>query len=698
MSTFNPNVQDVNTERFVDPKSRSIETPASDKSKGILFSSLGNTFEQTVKSTDQLMEHNAQQETATAQQKEADYELAYKAKEAGVATAQDLLAVSQGPPQQIANYQDQSDLLKQASENGKASSVYFEARQLALAKDLRRRYPGYTDTIDATTAKVTGRNPANALRADLEGMANEAREKKDKLEAQIDSRLLQHPEVPGTYEQFIARKNGMAKSDKDALMAIANAERIKAQQSAYQVQLSIKAQEGNLGEAERKRNADEATRGFASIAADMATNQIVNYSNIGKEDSDRPGTPENARRIIQEHMLDPNKHTDEEATRSTALLVQAKQNLEASLWAFATKPGPDGGPAPIRVMGQDAVSDVIKKTLQPHDEFIQAATNKDYGATTAMVQATKGSQAATGFRMDRDPDLGAKLRIINEIRQKGGDNALSLLFPTWAGAGDLATAPADVIRFTQAEVMLGKRNNPEAKTFSQVQEDLVQANAKPEMFKKLYEVPDHFLTPGAPLDVKKNIADYYYVPSQATAFGRLSLDTKTPDGKRIPGQETMFQRFASPAITSDMKELGKTFPEVWNNYVAWSEGVFREGLIANTKLYDLSKVNLSPGSFISWSTDTNQIKLTKPEIKINDRPITERHVFRGGQTSADQAVVESINKQILPLVHIAKEQGIDVRVLVGTALKGQENNPLFNAIFNAIGATVQKPKPIVEKK
>ena len=66
-------------------------------------------------------------------------------------------------PSELQELPDQLSVLTSARNGGKISSTDYRARLLARAKDLRAKYPGFRQEIDAEFAKVTGMNPANSV-------------------------------------------------------------------------------------------------------------------------------------------------------------------------------------------------------------------------------------------------------------------------------------------------------------------------------------------------------------------------------------------------------------------------------------------------------------------------------------------------------------------------------------------------------
>lgn len=696
MAIFNPEPKDVQARDLIG-YSKSIDTPREDRSKEFLLKGAGDTFENVASVADKYQEHNVKQQVATDQQKEADYELSWRAQQVGAASADDLLRVSQGPPQKIANYQDKSELLKQASESNKfLPSIYFEARQLALAKEYRTKYPGYTDTIDATTAKITGRNPANALRESLTQAANDIREKKDKEKEKTDAILRQHFDTPGVAEVYIARQNGISKDAADAIRAISNSEIIKSNlnlirtnQAIAEGKQAFERGEMGLAEAKRKQGILEVESGWNHILGLGQDNQLQGAVASGAG-ADKPGSPDNVQRII-DNLNNPSPQSDLDARNFTAAVAAKK--LEFQRWALAqaTAKPPGGGPSPWETLGPEKIWEGIDKRTRFYDESLKAATNKDYGPLTASLQRATALKNTKEWDLVSSKDFGPLFQNISALKALAGDNFVSAWVLDTAKNGDFATALGSYAADFHMQMMKGQP----VETPAQAIDKMKSANATADDYMKPFDNVIRTMTSmDAKPEAKINVAQGWYTPANATVYGKFALDTRSMDGKLIPGQETLFQRLYSPQITEEVRKLGKMEPKVWNDYRASAETVFKEGLAANSIVHSLPQIALSPGNVFSWSTEGNRINI----VRNNERsPISERNVFRPGQTSADAGVVDSVNKLILPLVPIAKEQGVDVRVLVAAALKGQEQSPIYDAILNAIQASVMKPKPVVAK-
>lgn len=699
MASFDPNIQQQNVPQSVSTQSKSIEEPKINRSKEFLFSGIGDTAAQGLNSADKLQEINVKQQVTTAQEKEADYQRSWEMKDAGIATGEDLLRLSQ-PPQEIANYNDRSDLLKQAADSGKIPDAYFKMRQLALAKQFRDQYPGYRNAIDETTARVTGQNPANALREDLQSAANEARSKAEQHRNKLENELWQHLGVPGVDGVLAAVRSGKAVDENSVISVIAHAEQMKADLAIQQARATYLNSIATLSDKEKKDHLDSAEKSWDNTVATGIMNQVNGYSSVG-EGADRLGTKENMERIRQ-RGLNPSSTTDEEARNATAGVATAQATFEQQMLALASKKGPptqqfpDGTPSRVQEIGLDKVIASIKKASQGfYGPMLNAATNQEYGIMNASAQLSKAMQQDTSLKIDQEPGLGPPLRMVNKFKQSGGDIFASNLIGTWAQDGQLGNMLEATVRFYQMQVMTGDTPGGSlGKTPIDVLDNLQKLGADTKAFNMVVkDTPAMFTDPTAKPQAKINLANNFYNPANAKFVSRFSLDTRdTANGKFIPGFETVFNRMASPAVTQEAHKLGKTEPAVWNNYVQWARNVFSEGLIANEKLHDFSNATLSPGTHVQWSSESNSfsIKTDKPQLE-------GRGVIKGERHSIYQDVIDSVNKQIQPLVPIAREQNQDVRVLIAEALLQHRDNAVFQTILDSVKASVVKPKPVVAK-
>ena len=67
-------------------------------------------------------------------------------------------------PDGVSGGLDQIQTLQNALQQGKISEVNYYGRLATLSKQLRSKYPGYDQVVDATIQSVTGTRPANAYR------------------------------------------------------------------------------------------------------------------------------------------------------------------------------------------------------------------------------------------------------------------------------------------------------------------------------------------------------------------------------------------------------------------------------------------------------------------------------------------------------------------------------------------------------
>ena len=700
MASFDPNIQQQNAPQSVSTQSKSIEEPKINRSKEFLFSGIGDTVAEGLNSADKLQETNVKQQVTTAQEKEADYQRSWEKNQAGIADPEDLLRLSQ-PPQQIQNYQDRSDLLKQAAESGKIPDAYFKMRQLALAKQFRDQYPGYRNAIDETTARVTGQNPANALREDLQSAAQEARSKRDQQKNKLENELWQNLGVPGVEGVLAAVRSGKAVDEGAVISVIAHAKQMKADLEVQQAKATYLNSISSLSDKEKKDATDSSEKAWDNAVSKAIINQVNGYSAIG-EGPDRLGTKENMERIRQ-RGLNPSSATDVEARNFTAALATSKATFEQQMLVLASNKGPptqkypEGSPSKVQEIGLDKVMASIKKASSGfYDPMLDAASHQEYGVMNAAVQISKAMQQDTGLKIDQEPGLGPPLRIVNKFKQAGGDVFAGNLLVPWAQDGQLGNMLQATIRFYQMQTMTGDvPTGSIGKTPIEVLENLQKLGADTKSFNMIVnDTPAMFTDSTAKPQAKVNLANHFYIPENSKFISKFALDTRdVNNGKFVPGFETVFQRMASPAVTRQAHELGKTEPAVWDNYVRWARNVFSEGLIANEKLHKFSEATLSPGSHVRWSSESNsfRIQTDKPTGPIG------RGVIRGERRSIYQEVIDSVNKQIQPLVPIAKEQNQDVRVLIAEAMLKHRDNAVFQTILDSVKASVVKPKPVVAK-
>jgi len=682
MAVFNPQVKDEQAQNFTGA-SKSIDKPDVNRSSEFALKGIGSSLEGGFKAADQIQEDNVKQQVTTAQQKELDYELAYRQNEAG---AGDDLLKSVGPPQAIANYQDKADLLKMGADSGKYPSIYFESRQLAIAKEYREKYPGYRDTIDNTTSKVLGHNPANALRESLTAAANDLRNKKDKENEKVDNELWSHLGMPGVAEILQARKSGNPAAVA-AIKAISTAEGIKSDLELTRLKLSIQNEQEGMSERQRKAGQEAGAKAWDQAVTNAHLNSMNGLSALGVG-KDSLGTPENAQKIADRE--NNNTSNVEEDTRNNILAAESnKQVFRQQMLAMASQRGkpteqyPNGTPSIIEQVGLDRVLEPVNKRNAGVDDVIKFMSNNEYGPLNAYAQQTKALEDKTTLDLSKDPNFGPYMQIYSGVKKAMGDQGASLFMQDAANRNLFSNPFTALGEYYKSRIASGQP--APGQTLSTVIDTMQKANAGPEAYENLLKLPDIITNTTIKDPAKLNTLNHTYTPERMNFLSKFSLDGNDVLGRFTPGMETVYSRFFSPAVTENAFRLGKENQTTWNNYVASAEEGFKIGLVANNTLHDLSKVSLTPGAEVSYSTEKNKITVIPPSIAP----------YQGKArvvTPVDRAVA-SINRQLQPLAEIAKKQGTDVRVLLALALQGQEGNPLYIAILDSVKASVMKPKP-----
>jgi hypothetical protein len=173
MPAFNPSVPDMNDPNWLG-WSKAIQQPEGDKSKGVLFSSIGDILEQGLKSADKVVESKVKSDVETQLQPKIEEHIGALTGatdaliEGRPLTQQDLLDKDKANnPTEVDAAIRKGEMLTKRRANGKSSDTEYWKDIYTLQKSIRSQYPGYRDVVDREFERITGANSANKLLSNL---------------------------------------------------------------------------------------------------------------------------------------------------------------------------------------------------------------------------------------------------------------------------------------------------------------------------------------------------------------------------------------------------------------------------------------------------------------------------------------------------------------------------------------------------
>lgn len=702
MAIFNPQIPDTQDPNWLG-WSKPISVTPGDSSTGALLSTFAEGLGGALKLADKGISSIAEDETydkAKAIQQDYQTRLAdandyirgtrtdatASSPTGGAATAGASLLPSTGQvpnqyglPSQVQRLPVQIDTLGQARANGKLSETDYYARLDALAKDIRSRYPGYREQIDAAMTKATGVDPANAyiksVLGDINSFVTGANTDRNKIISEITNST-----INGSPESILAQR--LFAEGKITTSAQAMAVLSPAWQRHYTYTTSI--QQNNAIESDEKikvLNGTKALNTDASSYIQASISAIV-----------MPGGAQK----VTDYLAAKASGTAAPIPEDQAIMLgqtidAAKTKAYTDLYKkYSQSPGVDprtGLPiaSALETLGDEGVKRIINNNLAWYDQVKEHVTNKDVGAmftTAKLLEATNSQATAYVLRNSKPmamlsviknvagPNFLATPYIASAIGTMGKNetdvfNAAATMFATQPGINSYPNMPAPSgIPTTPSEILKGAQ--------SQTQTPGAPVVGSREFNRQVVELsPKMILDTSLPTTVRINAARGAFDPANKNFIGLI-------EGRKEKMQ--VFQTYTSPQITSAIKSLGD--PNIWTQFKTWAGGEFANQLF-NEDVQILNKAVNYKGLDISWDFDNHQYILSTPRFKnINLQSFKPEFVagteLQGpfGYTVLKDTInaINRINTGISSIAGIYKQDNLDPNTFMPSLLQAANIN------------------------
>lgn len=532
-----------------------------------------------------------------------------------------------GTPPQMTSFEERASKLSQAHSEGRIGDAYYYAQLNAMSKEMRSKYPGFRDEVDAVIQKTTGVVPANALRNAVLAQLEATRSAQDKAAQNDRTYALQNEKhwTPAMRERMAATGQLPSVQELSPIVS-ANEGRARLVQSARA--------EMELDEANGKQVAGRAVDQFHSETRDV-------YGQVFSE-------------AVKKLDTAVGQTLGKGAAMSAGDLQQvtgAVQALEMELQNSIDKVlngVPEGRSKSLAQLIND--SDKIRKmredALAPIQRIKEAIANKDFGLAQANARALAAYKDQKSRQLIERYD---HLQTIAGLKQVGGEQFISQILAIPGGpevmSGILGTV-RDVFepRMAAGKATLkdyvdeAKRNGGGAKTYREIINRGVTVLANPE----------------TPSEIRKNISASFFNPESLNAF-------KKGDRPQV------YRMLASPEVSKQMIALKDTQPEVFTRYSDW---IMKSFFQVHQQLgSDVNSIGEDKAFTAKFNPATNQfepaltpygMRLVKPRMSgaLVDPMEAARRYLPGASGLLDS--VNEMNKNIKVLEPIMKAKGLDV--------------------------------------
>jgi len=564
-----------------------------------------------------------------------------------------------GPPDEISTDLPQTlERLNGARQAGKISNTDYQGRLLAAAKDLRARHPGFRKEIDDEFAKVTGVNPANAyvnsLLRDINAQSQSANKDLTQGFGIIKSNMgiiTDGVDAPTALQKL---KNG------DWTTADVIKWAMPAKQEEFQIQTrKAKMDDVNLGREEKSRQAGKLYDEASSVIVNRAVDGIMNKLGITDIDSAATATA----------RLTPQQWEQE---------GQRILNMRAQLRFEMKRAADANGLTKNLVGGTDELNKKIDASLKIFDEFADRVYGKDAGTLFSLQRDLKGQKDQDTASLLRDSKVGPFLRqnqILKDIVGESNMGKMSLGMIS----GDYPNDYKDYFKRWKMEFMtqssFGATGKPS--TVSDLFDDMKKKDvnvpkASADVMDTLSLIGKDKTASGVPISdaMKINLALSAFSKEERSWVSKLNPDGYDNQGRKIQGQNAVFQKMTSPEITKEMKRLGETNPEVWRNYREWTEDTLGKHLIKQ-EVDNLASIGENPNIRLGWNSDNKQF-----EIKYEPQPGKRNSggsIMTQGESDSyyvrAKNSITTINDNLKNYKNVAEASGQDVEVFMLRSLR-----------------------------
>lgn len=559
-----------------------------------------------------------------------------------------------GPPN-AQELENRVGKLAEASKNGTISDTYYYTQLESLTRQLRTRFPGYREEVDAMIHKVTGVTPANALRQSIQ---NDLTTQQRAVQAQADSDskwIDSHRQyLPADVEQRQAngKPYNILELKHYAGLQQMQEQAISTQKSALELAKlnGTLTREQGVSTLTNHLNAvfnDTLIKGAEGGGLSQFMSQVQKLQQAGK-----PLTPE-----------------DQQTLRNQ--FAQLKLAYQSKMESVINETNPKTGNSYSSLIGDNnEVEKVRKNAMTRFDNIEQALNNGDFGLLNIQTNIAKAQQDDTAAKLMQDPNL----RLI------GGLSKINQQLPAILLNAD------PKLQGRVVDSLLTKFSNDNALgdgSFGNGLDKLkLHGQAQGGDYQKYVTAGAHGITdPDLDDKARINTARSIFVKDDGTLLSKFS----EADRPRV------FSMLASPQVTAQIAKLKDQDPELFKAYGQWVARNF-----ATTTKGTLDTLSKETTNNINVGV---QFDPKSGQFVLQAGPNAEGALFRRGadKHTKDMALldaagsplrgaIDDMNKALVILKPVVDAAGGDIQKELQTFLK---NSPLNQSKPNGVDALLK---------
>jgi hypothetical protein len=556
--------------------------------------------------------------------------------------------------------------LSGARSSGSHAPIYHDARKEMLRKDLRSKYPGYVDYIDAKMG-----NTANAYMSDLMRQINANQSAATK---QLTSDIsLVNAEVkdknPDAIRAMQKVQSGQWSSQNGLLTQwLVNTRSLKARVEEAEQQVKL-MQSGSSFE-----------KDAAQKQAPYIINEMVKSAEFNMLDG-QTGTLKDAVEFMGKLARGEKTISDTDAVQMTKILKAWMAETYGNIDQKLNTPLAFGKNSIAQILQPDEVKKQITSGMERIKQVVDAFEDKQYGLAHTLADRMQAMTDTGSYRLatSLEPDVRNGTLGLSIINRMGGPNAAERYFGTIiTNSEDKAIVnavkqTAATIGAQQGEITsLGEafRRGKAAGLGSAPGE---AGKAQTAYYKDVLNIPNKITDQEIATSIRENIIKGSYGPGNEDLLDQIKNDFTDKHGNVIPGRNKVFQDMTSADKTAEIFKMSQSKPELWKNYTSWAETGFN-------KLFGQNVREL--GSIFENQSKTPRIKVTynSQENKfILNYDIPENAYYAGVKYKAElDRLTEQVNNGVKSMANIAKASGADPEAYILTNLNAANPKTDFN--------------------
>lgn len=556
-------------------------------------------------------------------------------------------------PDAVSELPDTLATLKGARDAGKITKTDYQGRLLAEAKLLRAQYPNFKNEIDQEFAKVTGQNPANARINGLITEINRAAAANSSQQNKMLTFIRQAVKdgVPRAEELYQRYSTGQA-TDMEVISHIGKYNQVKENLTLRQAVNNDVKMTREEGYVKGKQDADYGVGVVVAAAADRLAGKlgITTPAEVEKLDAmQKQGA------IPKQKWEQLNLEVNQEITR---LKVEMLRDMDRTGTTKKLK----GGKA--------EALEIVEKSLDPLYSMQKSIIDKNFGTLYSASRDAQSMLDDTKRNLLADSKAGPSWRGLATIKELGGEQYVqSMALKQALGKNGPPETYSEWFRnwSTELEAQHGATVDGQTRTFNdlvsemrtkKIDDPVVQARIMKGIVTKVEKIGQS----DVPDAVKVNIAKAAFSDGNNRFLSKLNIDSFDERGRPISGMSSVYQKWTSPEVTTEMRRLSKKDPALWNQYTNWVKESFGTDIVPQ-EINELKKIQKDPNIRIDWDTENKRFNVTKtaiPALQAQQRQSlggegtnTAEQVANIRQFQTVERAINRINSGLYNMRHVA---------------------------------------------